>query len=431
MLNGTKNRSQTTASTLARREGKFCHLSDWLVIERGCRIRCAWATGLSGWRLGPLCKDHSVWGFDGRAWGLWAQGVDTHGLSQPAGGHEARSHPWRPVRHPASQIWKGEDVGGGRWSQAKATWESRGADLLGLEQGRWKAGRVHWLGEGTGRGWVCKVELACSPKESIFHLVHVCVRAKMSVPTTLEKAQSIFRRQLGRQSTGPTRSITGATLTPEGFYAQCAGNAFASHQLQCCDYVRYNSHIMKLTILKGFQDVHQQWRLHRAEDRCWAPWKSLESKPVWPANLTWDSGLSLFLQSQAIWRKAETGELYQTQTLRNRGVRREGELTPLPEPWGSGPPGQGGTTHPLPLLSQDFGLCGVNRSWLFGGQGESRPPPAPLKGRQPLTTCCSAGCWWLQWGESWPLHEYWRLKFYIMILAGFVPIIEVKSCCIT
>ena len=323
MLNGTKNRSQTTASTLARREGKFCHLSDWLVIERGCRIRCAWATGLSGWRLGPLCKDHSVWGFDGRAWGLWAQGVDTHGLSQPAGGHEARSHPWRPVRHPASQIWKGEDVGGGRWSQAKATWESRGADLLGLEQGRWKAGRVHWLGEGTGRGWVCKVELACSPKESIFHLVHVCVRAKMSVPTTLEKAQSIFRRQLGRQSTGPTRSITGATLTPEGFYAQCAGNAFASHQLQCCDYVRYNSHIMKLTILKGFQDVHQQWRLHRAEDRCWAPWKSLESKPVWPANLTWDSGLSLFLQSQAIWRKAETGELYQTQTLRNRGVRRE------------------------------------------------------------------------------------------------------------
>ena len=38
----------------------------------------------------------------------------------------------------------------------------------------------------------------------------------MSVPTTLEKAQSIFRRQLGRQTTGPTRSITGATLTPEG-----------------------------------------------------------------------------------------------------------------------------------------------------------------------------------------------------------------------
>lgn len=102
----------------------------------------------------------------------------------------------------------------------------------------------------------------------------------MSVPTTLEKAQSIFRRQLGRQSTGPTRSITGATLTPEGFYAQCAGNAFASHQLQCCYYVRYSSHIMKLTILKGFQDVHQQWRLHRAEDRCWAPWESLESKPV-------------------------------------------------------------------------------------------------------------------------------------------------------
>lgn len=27
MLNGTKNRSQATASTPARREGKFCHLS--------------------------------------------------------------------------------------------------------------------------------------------------------------------------------------------------------------------------------------------------------------------------------------------------------------------------------------------------------------------------------------------------------------------
>ena len=248
MLNGTKNRSQTTASTLARREGKFCHFSDWLVIERGCRISCAWATGLSGWRLGPLCKDHSVWGFDGRAWGLWAQGVDTHGLSQPAGGHEARSQPWRPVRHPASQIWRRrghqeEDERAGElicWGWSRA-WK-----------GRWEAGRVHWLGEGTGCGWVCKVELACSPKESIFQLVHVCVRAKMSVPTTLEKAQSIFRRQLGRQTTGPTRSITGATLTPEGFYAQCAGNAFASHQLQCCYYVRYNPHIMKLTILKGF-----------------------------------------------------------------------------------------------------------------------------------------------------------------------------------
>ena len=123
--------------------------------------------------------------------------------------------------------------------------------------------------------------------------------------------------------------------------------------------------------------------------------------------------------------------LSNTDTQKQWGKKREGELTPLPEPWGSGPPGQGGTTHPLPLLSQDFGLCGVNRSWLFGGQGESRPPPAPLKGRQPLTTCCSGGCWWLQWGESWPLHEYWRLKFYIMILAGFVPIIEVKSCCKT
>lgn len=38
MLNGTKNRSQATASTPARREGKFCHLSGWVVIERGCWI---------------------------------------------------------------------------------------------------------------------------------------------------------------------------------------------------------------------------------------------------------------------------------------------------------------------------------------------------------------------------------------------------------
>ena len=41
------------------------------------------------------------------------------------------------------------------------------------------------------------------------------------------------------------------------------------------------------------------------------------------------------------------------------GKKREGELTPLPEPWGSGPSSQGGTAHPLPLLSQGFGLCGV------------------------------------------------------------------------
>lgn len=117
MLNGTKNRSQTTVSTPAWREGSFftC-LVDWLLNV------------VSGKAMpGPpasLVEDQV----------LCVRITLCEALMVERGVCELReqTHTGKSNRLPESE--GGVGVGGGRRMQAKATWESRGADLMGLEQ---------------------------------------------------------------------------------------------------------------------------------------------------------------------------------------------------------------------------------------------------------------------------------------------------------